>query len=188
MSLSYLKRANYSQVYNTSIQPRREVKDYIGVLVYVIKRNAVLLNRYVAKKRKVDKAVLNGDYNKARELIKEVNQTISASYWAAVYEIKLERLQNGLAECTNLYNRMFKENQTVVQYIYYCAYRSSSLEFLLDDVKRVLLSGNQPYEEFLNNYLISHCMPYLGFQEGEWICTDMNSSIIDLYNNFTSVH
>ncbi len=183
LSLSYLKRANYSQVYNTSIQPRREVKDYIGVLVYVIKRNAVLLNRYVAKKRKVDKAVLNGDYNKARELIKEVNQTISASYWAAVYEIKLERLQNGLAECTNLYNRMFRENQTVVQYIYYCAYRSSSLEFLLDDVKRVLLSGNQPYEEFLNNYLISHCMPYLGFQEGEWICTDMNSSIIDLYNN-----
>ena len=58
LSLSYLKRANYSQVYNNSIQPRREVKDYIGVLVYVIKRNALLLNRYVAKKRKIDKRAL----------------------------------------------------------------------------------------------------------------------------------
>lgn len=183
LSLSYLKRTSYSQIFNTGIQPRREVKDYIGVLVYVIKRNATLLNRYVAKKNQVDKAVLNGDYNNASKLIKEINQTVSASYWAAVYEIKIERLQNGLAECTNLYNRLFKENPTVVRFIYYCAYRSSSLDFLLDDVKRVLFSDNQPNKEFLNNYLISHCMPYLGFQEGEWIYTDMNSSIIDLYNN-----
>ena len=83
LSLSYLKRNNYSQLYGSSIQPRRAVKDYIGVLVYVIKRNVGLINQYVPLKREVDCAVLAGDYDKARELIDSINTKLSYSYWAA---------------------------------------------------------------------------------------------------------
>ena len=183
LSLSYLKRNNYSQLYGSSIQPRRAVKDYIGVLVYVIKRNVGLINQYVPLKREVDCAVLAGDYDKARELIDSINTKLSYSYWAATYQIKIERLDKGLTACSNLYNKLFRENNTVAQYIYYCAFKSSALDFLIEDVKRVLWSSKNPEAEFVNNFLISHCMPYLGFTEGEWMCTDMNSSIIDLYNN-----
>lgn len=183
LSLSYLKRNSYSQLYGSSIQPRRAVKDYIGVLVYVIKRNASLIKQYVPLKRKVDCAVLAGDYDRARKLIDTINTKLSYSYWAATYQIKIERLEKGLTACSNLYNKLFRENNTIVQYIYYCAFKSSALDFLIEDVKRVLWSPKNPDSEFVNNFLISHCMPYMGFTEGEWMCTDMNSSIIDLYNN-----
>ena len=183
LSLSYLKRTNYAQDYGSSIQPRRAVKEYIGLLVYVIKRNANLINQYVPLKREIDSAVLIGDYDKARKLIDAVNQNLSYSYWATCYQIKIERLDKGLTACSNLYNKLFRENNTIAQYIYYCAFKSSALDFLIEDVKRVLWSPKNPDSEFVNNYLISHCMPYMGFTEGEWMCTDMNSSIVDLYNN-----
>ena len=58
------------------------------------------------------------------------------------------------------------ENNTIAQYIYYCAFKSSALDFLIEDVKRVLWSPKNPGAEFVNNFLISHCMPYMGFTEG----------------------
>lgn len=183
LSLSYLKRKNYSDVYRSSIQPHRPIKEYIGIQAYVIKRNAGIINQYVELKNKVDCAVLKGDYAQARSLIEKINKDVSYSYWAACYMIKIERQDKGLQSCSNLYNKLFSENNTIVQHIYYCAFRSSSLDFLLEDVKRVLWPKSANESEFVNNYLISHCMPYLGFKEGNWMCTDMNSSIIDLYNN-----
>ena len=186
LSLSYLKRQSYAQIYSNSIQPRRAIKDYVGVLVYVIKRNANLINRYLTLKADIDKAVLTGNYDIARKLIEKTNKNISYSYWAATYLIKIERLDKGLNSCTSLYNRLFLENNTIVQCLYYCAFRSSSLDFLIDDVKRVLWSEKTPDAEFVNNYFISHGMPYLGFKEGLWMCSDMNSSIIDLYNNLVN--
>jgi len=183
LSLSYLKRTSYEQIYGSNIQPHREIKEYLGVLTYVLKHNVDIINRYVEYKRDIDRYVLLGNYKQARDIIEKVNKELSYSYWAATYQIKIERLENGLDACTKLYNRLFQENKTIVQYVYYCAYRSSSLDFILDDVKRALVSDNVQQATLINNYLISHCMPYLGFTEGDWMCTDMNSSIIDLYNN-----
>lgn len=183
LSLSYLRRKSYADIYATRIQPHRPIKDYIGLQAYVIKRNASLINQYVEQKKRVDCAVLKGNYTQARLLIEKINNNISYSYWAACYLIKIERLDKGLTPCSNLYNKLFSENNTIVQYLYYSAFRSSSLDFLLEDVKRILWPNTANDCEFVNNYLISHCMPYLGFKEGVWMCTDMNSSIIDLYNN-----
>lgn len=183
LSLSYLRRKNYSEIYRSSIQPHRPIKEYIGILAYVIKHNAGIINQYVELKYQVDCAVLKGNYAQARSLIEKINKSVSYSYWAACYMIKIERLDKGLQSCSNLYNKFFSENNTIVQHLYYCAFRSSSLDFLLEDVKRVLWPKSANESEFVNNYLISHCMPYLGFKEGAWMCTDMNSSIIDLYNN-----
>ncbi|SEA55012.1 hypothetical protein SAMN05216462_1754 [Xylanibacter ruminicola] len=183
LSLSYLRRKNYSEIYSSSIQPHRPIKEYVGLQAYVIKRNADLINQYVELKYQADCAVLRGDYVQARTFIEKINKTVSYSYWAACYLIKIERLDKGLQACSNLYNRLFSENHTIVQSLIYCAFRSSSLDFLLEDVKRVLWPKSAADSELVNNYLISHSMPYLGFKEGIWMCTDMNSSIIDLYNN-----
>ena len=183
LSLSFLRRRSYADIYRSNIQPHRPTNEYIGLQAYVIKHNASIINLYVDLKHQVDCAVLTGDYAQARKLIERINKEVSYSYWAATYLIKIERLDKGLTPCTNLYNRLFTENTTIVQYLYYCAFRSSSLDFLIEDLKRVLWSKTANESELINNYLISHCMPYLGFKEGPWMCTDMNSSIIDLYNN-----
>lgn len=184
LSLSYLKRTSYNQIFTSNVKPRREFKDFIGVVAYVVKHNAELINKYIEYRIQVERAILTGQYDQARQLIKTINTTISYSYWAATCLIKITRLEKGLNECTVLYNQLCDNNNTITRQIYYCAYRSSSLDFIDEELKRVLVPESMKYSEFVNNFLITHCMPYLGVKEGEWICADTNSSIIDFYNNF----
>lgn len=184
LSLSYLKRTSYNQIFTSNVKPRRELKDFIGVVAYVVKRNAALINKYIEYRIRVERAILTGQYEQARQLIETINTTISYSYWAATCLIKIARLEKGLNECTDLYNKLCDNNNTITRQIYYCAYRSSSLDFLDEDLKRVLAPSTKEYSEFVNNFLITHCMPYWGVKEGDWICADTNSSIIDFYNNF----
>ena len=184
LSLSYLKRTSYNQLFTSNVKPRRDLKGYIGVVAYVVKRNAALINKYIEYRIRVERAILTGQYDQARQLIKTINTTISYSYWAATCLIKIARLEKGLKECTDFYNQLCDNNNTITRQIYYCAYRSSSLDFIDEELKRVLVPESMEYSEFVNNFLITHCMPYWGVKEGEWICADTNSSIIDFYNNF----
>lgn len=184
LSLSYLKRTSYNQIFTSNVKPRRELKDFIGVVAYVVKRNAALINKYIEYRIRVERAILTGQYEQARQLIETINTTISYSYWAATCLIKIARLEKGLNECTDFYNQLCDNNNTITRQIYYCAYRSSSLDFIDEELKRVLVPESMEYSEFVNNFLITHCMPYWGVKEGEWICADTNSSIIDFYNNF----
>ena len=184
LSLSYLKRNSYSELFSNNIKPRRDIKGFIGVVAYILKHNSGLVNKYIEFKRQIERAILTGQYKQAREWIDEVNTNISYSYWAATCLIKIARLEKGLNECTDLYNQLCNNNDIITRQIYYCAYRSSSLDFIDEDLKRVLVPKSAEYSEFVNNFLITHCMPYWGVKEGEWICADTNSSIIDFYNNF----
>ena len=47
LSLSYLKRTSYNQLFTSNVKPRRDLKGYIGVVAYVVKRNAALINKYI---------------------------------------------------------------------------------------------------------------------------------------------
>lgn len=184
LSLSFLKRTSYSQLFNNNVTPRRDLKGFVGVIVYILKHNAPLINKYIEYKKQVENAILTGHYETARQLIEKINNSISYSYWSAICLIKIARLEKGLNECTDLYNQLCNDNNGITRHIYYCAYRSSSLDFIDEELKRILVPQSEKYSEFVNNFLITHCMPYWGVKEGEWICADTNSSIIDFYNNF----
>ena len=80
LSLSYLKRNSYALIYNSGVQPFRPIKDYIGLLVYVVKKNASLINQYIPMRQAVDCAVLAGDYIKARKLIDTINKKLSCFF------------------------------------------------------------------------------------------------------------
>lgn len=185
MSLSFLKRRDYASIFkNTSVRPAKDVAGYIGLMVYILTKHANDINKYVKLKEKLDRLALKGAYDDAKRVINEINTTIGYSYWAAIYEIKIERLHKGLDACTSLYNKLYKENNSIARYYYYCAYRSSSLDFPSDKMMQILLPQDEKDSEYINNVLISHCLPYMYFEDGEWICADINSSVIDLYNNF----
>lgn len=184
LSLSFLKRKSYDLLFENNVRPRRDFKEFIGVIAYIVKRNATPINNYIAYKAEVEKDILTGQYAQARLLIDTINQEISYSYWAATSLIKITRLEKGLNECTDFYNNLCEKDNGITRQIYYCAYKSSSLDFIVEDLKKILVPEGKEYTDFVNNFLISHSMPYWEFKEGEWICADTNSSLIDLYNIF----
>ncbi|MCQ2202184.1 MAG: hypothetical protein MJZ27_08860 [Bacteroidales bacterium] len=184
LSLSMIRRKSYKDVFkNKNIQPIKPVDDYIGLMIYVIRQNAKLLNEYISLRSKIDNYALRGNYHEAKKLLTIVNTSISYSYWAANYEIKIERLENGLDSCTSFYNKLYTENNTIARLYYYCAYVSSSLDYPSDKMNTLLWPKEKENSEYVNNVIISHCMPYQAFTDGEWIRSDCNSSIVDLYNN-----
>ena len=83
LSLSYLKRTSYNQLFTSNVKPRRDLKDFIGVVAYVVKRNAALITKYIEYRTQVERSILTGQYEQARQLIETINTTFSYSYWAA---------------------------------------------------------------------------------------------------------
>lgn len=187
MSLSFLKRKDYASIFkNTTVNPAKDVVGHIGLMVYILTKHANDINEYVMLKEQLDRLTLKGAYEDAKRVIHKINTTIGYSYWAAIYEIKLERLHKGLDACTTLYNKLYKENNTIAHYYYFCAYRSSSLDFPSDKMMQILLPPGEQDSEYINSVLISHCLPYMSFEDGDWIRADINSSVIDLYNNLVN--
>lgn len=78
LSLSFLKRKSYNQIFENNVRPRREFKEYIGVITYIVKHNAVLINKYIDYKAQVEKKNLAGEYNQARQIIDIINKDNSS--------------------------------------------------------------------------------------------------------------
>lgn len=72
-SLSYLVRKDVSSIFKSNIHPGGNIVDYIGKMVYVVKRNAILVNQYVSLKSEIERNVVVGDYEKAADLLNKAN-------------------------------------------------------------------------------------------------------------------
>lgn len=184
-SLSYLARHNYEQIFSTSIQPVTETIDYIGKETFIIVQHYELLNKYIKYRDKIDSLVLTGKYKDAKELLNQVNNTISYSYWAASYEIKIERFLNGQSSAIELHNKLFYRNKNNL-WGKFCnaAYYTSTKDYVTDFERKLCYNGDSPYYTRLNKIIKSHYLSFDGIDDDEGMFCDMNSSIIDLYNNF----
>lgn len=186
LALPYLKRKSYKDVFGNGYYITKDATEYVGILLFIFESNKDILNKYIYLKNIYEKKLLTGNYEAALHVLKEINETISYSLWATVHQIKLERLHKGLNSCTNLYNSLYKENQSICSYICYIAYQSASIEYPFEteiDKQYQLISGD---DDYTRNFIVSHCFPYKGLKEGEWMSNDFNASIIDLYENFIS--
>lgn len=187
-SLSYLVRKDISQLFKTNFHPGGNTIDYIGKLIYVVKRNAGLINKYVLLKSDIEKNVVLGNYQVARDLITKANTEIGCSYWATAFEIKIERLQHGQQAAIELHNKYYAANESF-WFRRFCtaAYYTSSFDYVTDLPKRLYTSTEYEYGATFNAIIQAHFLAYEGIEEGGWMYWDMNSSIIDLYNNLLNV-
>ena len=184
LSLSYLIRKDETALYRTPILPKSSTIDCIGKLVYAIKRHSKDINLYLKYKAQVDSSFITGNYDDARKILNKINKDISYSFWAIAYEIKIDRLQYGVQKAIETHNKFFhRNNSAIFQKFCNAAFHTSSLEFTTDIEKKIFHKGTGDFSCF-NNILQAHFFAYKGVSEGIWFCTDMNSSIIDLYNNF----
>ena len=187
-SSSYLIRKDVSSIFKSNFHPGGNIVDYIGKMVYVVKRNASTINQYVGLKSEIEKNFILGDYEKAKDLIIKVNKEISYSYWAVSYLLKIERLKYGQQAAIDLHNKFYKTNENF-WFRRFCtaAYYTCSFDYVTDLHKRLYTTSDAEYANTYNSIIQAHFLAYEGIEEGDWAYWDMNSSIIDLYNNLINV-
>lgn len=74
LSLSFLKRKSYDQIFENNVRPRREFKEYIGVITYIVKHNAVLINNYHELPLDADMQATVTRIQQDRDLLNEIEQ------------------------------------------------------------------------------------------------------------------
>lgn len=187
-TLSFMKRKSYSQLFNKHIQPNCGVVDYIGKLSFVLVHNSLTIQSFIKEREFVDNMVALGQYEKAKEKLKKIDEQISYSYWSKTYQIKIDRLYYGTQVAINTHNSIYNSNVFFLLRKYCnAAFYSSTLDYSNDAQEKVYFRGENDSIVAINNIIKSHCFAYDGLVEGKWICSDMNSSIIDLYNHFINM-
>lgn len=189
LSLSFLTRKEYSKFFTpNSIQSVNDIVDYIGKIAYIIKRNADNIKKFILKRIIVDNCVVKGNYPLALETINSINTEISYSYWSSTYQIKIERLLKGVQSAIYLHNQLHnKDNGAWFKIFCNAAIYTSNFDYTGELQEKLFCKESDDFSLTFNNILKTHFWGYDGIPEGEWLCFDMNSSIIDLYNNLVNI-
>lgn len=182
LSLSFLKRSKLENVFQGSPLYFGSPVDYIEKACFIVGKHADIINQYVKESIEVDRAMLKGDYEKARFKIKAIEKIAGASFWAAMYNIKIERLERGLNACIKLHNDYYRKSQQMVKWMMNAAFRSSSLDYSDPTVDLLANPENTDGEKAFNEVMRVFCFPWKGINEGEWMCYGVTTSIIDMYN------
>lgn len=182
LSFSFLRRKDYEKISFNGIHYRGNTVEYVERAVFILTKHADLINSYLKSKQLIDRNTLLGNYKEARQGLKNVEKDLCYSCWSVMYDIKLERLINGLNSCIKLHNDFFFKNQSLIGWFLNGAFKMSSLDFA-NPAQYLITPELSNQEQVYNNLMITYCFPLLDVKEGEWMNYDFNSSIIDLYNN-----
>lgn len=181
--VKYLRRCSYSEVASSGsyIQKGDDIIEYFGTLAYIFEQHKDILNLFVGLLSQFEKHFLLGDFNKCLDILHEINDRVSYSYWGADIEIKLSRLITGLPGATTKHNEIFAENNRF-SFLYNFSLKTSAIDTPFDsEVEHILKRiDNQETKEFV----IFHSFPFIDNKEGSWIYSNSTFSIIDLYCGF----
>jgi len=184
LSLSFLRRKSYGMLHGKGFLLAKPYEKYTGMLAFIFKQNKSCLSDYIKNREEYEKSLLLGKYSYARTALNNI-KNISCSIWTLEQEIKLERLQNGLSSCTELYDRLYKESGNFYSYMAYIAYISSSIEYSFEsEVELNYKSFKTESEKDICGYVVSHSMPYFNYEYADWVQWDLRTSLLDLYENF----
>lgn len=186
LSLSFLRRKDYKSLHGRGFILNKPYEEYVGMLAFIFRRNEKILNDYIDYREKYESALLLGKFEEAERFLNLI-KSISCSMWTLEQDIKLERLKSGLGACTYLYNKLYKESGNIYSYVAYISYISSSIEYSFEaDVKLNYEKLKTSAEKDLLGYIVSHCMPYYPYDFSDWVKWDLNTSLLDLYDNFVN--
>ena len=184
LSLSFLRRKNYHSINSSGFILGKPYEEYVGMLAFIFKQNSKYINKYIENREKYETSLLLGQYDEAKQYLQEI-KAISYSTWTLEQDIKLERLNSGLGACTRLYNKLYKESGNFCSYMALISYQTSSIEYSFESDIRL------HYEKFKASankdtlgYFVSHCMAFYPYEFSNWVKWDLNSSLLDLYDNF----
>jgi len=183
--LSYLKKKSYQDVFRKGFTLKDRFVDNLGILLFIFENHKNTINDFIKKQQDFECHFLNGEYDKAKDVIEYINKHISYSLWAAKCEIKLARLNDGIGSSVKKYNSLITQNSHIF-FNYFCqnALKTSEIEFSLD---AFINSYHTQFQQFdddnFRDFFISHCCPFKEYGINS-IKEEFYSSIIDLYLAF----
>ena len=182
LSFSFLKRAKLENVFQGSPMYYGTPAEYVEKAAFIVGKHAAIINKYVDTSLDVDKAMLWGNYEEARSKLKEIEKFAGASFWSAMYDIKIERLFKGLNASIKLHNEYYSKSQQMVKWMMNAAFRSSSLDYSDPTTDLLVNPEDSDGAKSFNGVMRVFCFPWTGIYEGDWMCYGLVTSLIDLYN------
>lgn len=180
-----LKRKQFSDILSKGKPLKRNTVDIYGALTFIILNNATSINQYLRLKKELDLATAIQKYDDAYNLLTQLDTNVSVSILGTYYRLKLTCLDKGITACTQLYNRIYKENP-ILSFTSYIALKSASVELLFEnEIEKLyrLLEGEGERNDIYNLF-IAFAFPYKNFQNDGWLKFLPCTSIIDLYEGF----
>lgn len=182
LSFSYLKRSKLEDVFKGRPVFFGTPEEYIEKATFIISKHSALINQYVEKSLMIDRAMLKGHYEEVHTRIKELEKYCGASYWGPMYDIKAERLENGLNSCIKLHNEYYQKGQQMIKWMINAAFHSSSLDFADPSAGLLVNAENTQAEKNYNRLMYVSCFPWKEIEVGEWMYYGLVTSMVDMYN------
>ena len=181
LQIPRLKRKSFKDIFRRGYF-LSDNSDLFGALTFIIQNNAEDINNYIALKEKLDIATLYGNYEEAYSLLKHIDSEICISMIGSFYMIRLLRLDKGIGPCTEAYNDIHGQNNTLA-YLCNITFKSSSIDMPFDheiDLFYDAISGSH----MLRDFATAFAYPYKDIGGDQWLKLLTNTSLIDLYEGF----
>ena len=182
LRIPYLKRKQYSDIFETGRVLLRDTVDIYGAIAFVILNNVEAINRYVELKLKLDESTAVKKYDDSYRIINQIDTEVSASMTITYYLLKLTRLDKGTTVCTQLHNKICNENR-ILSYIAGVAFKSASIDLPFEaEIEKMYrsLGGDTDIKDFFTAF----AFPYKVLRGDGWLRMLLYTSIIDLYEGF----
>lgn len=182
LRLPYLKRKNFGDIIKRGKPIWTDAVDIYGALTFIIQQNADVINRYVELKEKLDLATAVMQYDKAYDILKQIESEISVSMTGTYYRLKLTRLDKGINASSQLHNTICKENDALT-YITQIALKSASVDIPFEaEIEHAYKTLNAP--EDVRGLFVAFAFPYMNIMGDQWMRLLTLTSIIDIYEGF----
>lgn len=185
-ALPFLKRKSYNDIFKRGYYLSNDsIAKYIGVVLFVLERNAQLINSYLRLREKYEDAYLLGKYNLACQYLNDINSKISFSVWGAEQELKLKRITEGTSVCAKFCNQL-KVAKYKLGFMSSYFFKTSSIDYPFDsDVNNFYkaISDDSISKDLCDSIVSQTCAFVNNYKTENWIYELSQSSLIDLYNS-----
>ena len=182
LKVPYLRRKNFDDIFRTGKILYKNPVDLYGTLAFIIQNNDNIINHYVRLKEQLDYETLIGNYNNAYKLLEQIEQDVSVSMTGTYYKLKLTQLDKGITASTELYNIIYKANESI-RYISNVALKSASIDMPFEaEIENMYQSLHD--DDVIKDFITAFAFPFKDLRGDTWLRLLTCTSIIDLYEGF----
>jgi hypothetical protein len=177
---------SYEKLRSNNIIPHSgNIESEIAWLIYSITENAQLLNEFISLKNKYEFHYILNEYEKAEQILNEVENKICFSYWGAENRILLAQEKTGIENNWLILDEFSKKVKDPLSlFLLQQSSKKAESNFSYIRYKDNFESIIQGTQEFLHEYLCFKAIypAYTGFQNYSFLINvESISSIIDRY-------
>lgn len=184
LSMSYLKRANIEDVYQSGYYLEKETYQLYGVFLYLFRYHQQFINQYVNLRDLAYDQFLTGKYEDALSTLGAIDHKCR-SLWSERFKMAIYKTMQDDETFQNFYNDLLKKNLSA-KLNYLIRRANSSQKFNPEDNNDTEKKAFDFLTTAIDNvqlrdFYLSYCCPFKGLETDNWVGVSLNSSLIDIY-------